>query len=307
MQKPLISVIVPIYNAEKYLHRCMDSILNQTYKNLEIVLIDDGSKDSSGTICDAYAAKDSRIKVIHQENSGVSAARNAGLDAAFGDYITFVDSDDYITADMIYELYRTCEDEHCDCSIGGYYGVGIRNTVRWSVIPKGVCSWTGVDFLRNHMNDEDIPSCLVCNKLFHHQLWDSCRFPLKQLYEDSWIMPEIYSRCKKISTFPKGTYYYCEHEVSIMHSTNADVAALNRLNLFDHLFDFYREIGLHTMYLSEAAHYVSHFRRFISQGLTLPTDVSKKSQHYFRLLLTAPIKDVPLKIKVRLIWYALHQ
>lgn len=84
MQKPLISVIVPIYNAEKYLHRCMDSILNQTYKNLEIVLIDDGSKDSSGTICDAYAAKDSRIKVIHQENSGVSAARNTGLDAAFG-------------------------------------------------------------------------------------------------------------------------------------------------------------------------------------------------------------------------------
>lgn len=112
MQKPLISVIVPVYNAEKYLHRCMDSILNQTYKNLEIILIDDGSKDSSGTICDAYAAKDSRIKVIHQENSGVSAARNAGLDAAFGDYITFVDSDDYIELNLFdsciaaIELYK---------------------------------------------------------------------------------------------------------------------------------------------------------------------------------------------------------
>ena len=91
---PLISVIIPVYNVEKYLHRCLDSVIEQTYKNLEVILIDDGSTDHSGEICDDYAAKDVRIHVIHQENQGVSAARNKGLDNVKGEYITFVDSDD---------------------------------------------------------------------------------------------------------------------------------------------------------------------------------------------------------------------
>lgn len=105
MKDDLISVIVPVYNVEKYLHKCINSILNQTYKNLEIILIDDGSTDNSGKICDEYALKDNRIKVIHKENGGLSSARNAGLDICSGDYIGFVDSDDYIAEDMYEYLY----------------------------------------------------------------------------------------------------------------------------------------------------------------------------------------------------------
>ena len=101
--EPLISIIVPVYNVEKYLSKCIDSIINQTYKNIEIILIDDGSTDSSGAICDKYALVDSRIHVLHIENSGVSNARNVGLNHATGDYIGFVDSDDYIEPNM-YEL-----------------------------------------------------------------------------------------------------------------------------------------------------------------------------------------------------------
>ena len=109
-----ISVIIPIYNAEKYLPRCLDSIINQTYSNLEIILINDGSSDASGNICDSYAKEDSRVKVIHQSNAGVSAARNAGLDIATGDYISFVDPDDWIESNMYEVLVGTIQDKEID-------------------------------------------------------------------------------------------------------------------------------------------------------------------------------------------------
>ena len=105
MKQPLISVIVPIYMVEKYIHRCIDSILQQTYKNLEIILIDDGSPDKCGKICDMYLSVDSRVKVIHQKNGGVGAARNTGLQHCRGEFITFVDGDDYISSDLIETLY----------------------------------------------------------------------------------------------------------------------------------------------------------------------------------------------------------
>lgn len=111
---PLISVIIPVYNVEKYLHRCLDSVIEQTYKNLEVILIDDGSTDHSGEICDDYAAKDVRIHVIHQENQGVSAARNKGLDTAKGEYIAFVDSDDYILPEMYAKMLECIIENNVD-------------------------------------------------------------------------------------------------------------------------------------------------------------------------------------------------
>ena len=105
MQKKLVSIIVPIYKVEKYLKQCLDSILNQTYENIEIILVDDGSPDNCGKICDEYASNDKRIRVIHKENGGLSSARNAGLDVATGEYISFIDSDDYVSENFIKRLY----------------------------------------------------------------------------------------------------------------------------------------------------------------------------------------------------------
>ena len=116
---PKISVIVPVYNVEKYLRKCIESILNQTFREFELILVDDGSTDSSGKICDEYALKDSRIKVIHKENGGASSARNAGLDVAKGEYIGFVDSDDWIEMDMYGELYRLIKENNTDISVCG--------------------------------------------------------------------------------------------------------------------------------------------------------------------------------------------
>ena len=120
MSKPLITVIVPIYHVEKYLHRCVDSILNQTYENLEIILVDDGSGDACSSICDEYAGRDSRIVVIHKENGGLSDARNAGIEIAKGQYLAFVDSDDYIHKDMYKILMKEILESNAEVSICSY-------------------------------------------------------------------------------------------------------------------------------------------------------------------------------------------
>ena len=120
MQNPLVSIIVPIYKVEPYLRRCLDSIVNQTYTNLEIILVDDGSPDGCPQICDEYAAKDKRIVVIHKENGGLSDARNAGLDICKGEYIFFIDSDDWIKTDTIEFLYKITQDKKSDIVIGDY-------------------------------------------------------------------------------------------------------------------------------------------------------------------------------------------
>ena len=112
MDKDLISIIVPIYNVEKYIKKCIDSIINQTYTNLEIILVDDGSPDNCGKICDKYKEKDDRIKVIHKKNGGLSDARNAGIDIATGEYITFIDSDDYVAENYIEVLYNLCKEQN---------------------------------------------------------------------------------------------------------------------------------------------------------------------------------------------------
>ena len=117
MENPLITVIIPVYNVEKYLQRCLDSVIAQTYQNLEIICIDDGSTDCSGEICEQYAIKDERVKVFHQENQGVSAARNKGLDMASGEYIAFVDSDDYILKDMYAKMMRALLDNGVDICV----------------------------------------------------------------------------------------------------------------------------------------------------------------------------------------------
>lgn len=123
MRKPLISIIVPVYNVERYLNKCLDSIIHQTYNNLEIVLVDDGSTDWSGLICDAYATKDNRVTVIHKENNGLSAARNIGLEYSHGELIGFVDSDDYVDRQMYEILLRQLEEDKSDIAICDYMRV----------------------------------------------------------------------------------------------------------------------------------------------------------------------------------------
>ncbi|MBO4675217.1 MAG: glycosyltransferase family 2 protein, partial [Elusimicrobiaceae bacterium] len=134
---PLISVIISVYNTEKYLCKCVDSVLTQTYQNLEVILVDDGSTDSCGRICDEYVSKDSRVQVIHQQNAGLSAVRNAGIKAAKGEYFSFIDSDDWVDARFIETLWNLAEEHRAPVCVVGRYTVFPTQTRREKMLSNG--------------------------------------------------------------------------------------------------------------------------------------------------------------------------
>lgn len=204
----LISVIVPVYNVEKYLNRAVDSILAQTYQKLEIILVDDGSTDRSGAICDAYAEKDSRIKVIHKPNGGPSEARNVGIRASAGVFIGFVDSDDYIEPDMYEFLYNNLIRENADVSICGIFSV-YNNKVEKIPSPEYFVL-DSKEAIQITLEAEKF-SVTSVNRLYRKQLFDSVLFPEdKIMAEDAILNVDILLLCDKVvfSTVPKYYYYH---------------------------------------------------------------------------------------------------
>lgn len=180
--KPLISVIVPIYKVEAFLHRCVDSLLSQTYENLEIILVDDGSPDHCGAICDEYAAKDSRIRVIHKKNGGLSSARNAGLDIARGEYIAFLDSDDWIESDAYETMLALAQKYSVKLVCAGRYDVYGENRKKGLCPPKEE-KISGETFAGKIFRWDCCDSA-AWDKLYHRSLWETERYPLGMICED---------------------------------------------------------------------------------------------------------------------------
>lgn len=211
----LISVIVPIYNVEKYLGKCVDSVINQTYENLEIILVDDGSLDNCPQICDEYANLDSRIKVIHKKNGGLSDARNAGMNIATGDYISFIDSDDYISDDFIETLYTTMITENSD--------IAECDIVRFEDGTTPVIEKEDGEI--NSFSTEKGLSLLIAGNKFHQHVWNKLykvEFALKipfekgKLNEDEFWTYQIFGQVEKVTKINKSMYFYIQRSSSIM-------------------------------------------------------------------------------------------
>lgn len=215
MDIPLISVIVPVYRVEEYLHRCVDSILAQTYPNIEIILVDDGSPDKCGAICDDYARSHDSILVVHRPNGGLSAARNTGLDVCHGEYIGFVDSDDFICPEMYEQLYNdilTYKTKLAFCHTNVYrngkvipadYGQGTECLTKEYVMHRALAEsiwWS------------------ACTKLYHKGLFDGIRFPEGKTNEDLAVMMRIYDGCDRIAVNKNRFYNYWNREGSITTS-----------------------------------------------------------------------------------------
>lgn len=215
MLNELISVIVPVYKVEKYIHKCIDSILAQTYTNLEIILVDDGSPDSCGAICDEYAMRDSRIKVIHKVNGGLSDARNAALSIASGYYVTLLDSDDYWKPTFIEKSYNYLLDNNVDMVVFPLCRVTEEGTIVKEYDSGKVVEYTSEESLKM-MFSCHFPWCAQ-GKLYKRNLFDGIIYPVGKLMEDKATTYKIYEKCDKILFVECADYMYLIREGSIMH------------------------------------------------------------------------------------------
>lgn len=212
-----LSVIVPVYKVEKYIQRCLESIINQTYRDLEIILIDDESPDNCGKICDEYAKKDNRIRVIHQKNGKQSGARNSGLDIATGDYVTFVDSDDWIDEDMYRTIIEIAENKHADIVECGY-----RFYRPWKTENKYLC-FDDTEKISEFTNTEALNmlyfgpqrfgglTIMVWNKIYRAELLKNIRFLKGYIFEDVEFTPKAFFYANKIVKYEKTYYNYNIH------------------------------------------------------------------------------------------------
>ena len=213
-----ISVIVPIYKVEAYLSRCVDSIIGQTYHNIEIILVDDGTPDNSGLMADDYALNDDRVVVVHKPNGGLSEARNYGIAVANGDYIGFVDSDDFIAKDMYYQLHNVIIQtgaDACECQKVLFYEKG-DNPLFDSV--GSIKMYEGNSVISALLTDRDI-TCTVWNKLVNAKIAKLVLFDVGKIHEDILWTYRAYSKCKRVSTISHKLYAYFQREGSIMNSS----------------------------------------------------------------------------------------
>ena len=213
MDEPLISIVVPVYNVEKYLKKCVNSLCNQTYKNIEILLIDDGSTDNSRIICDELKQNDNRIKVLHKTNQGLSSARNEGIKLASGKLLAFVDSDDFIEKDMMELLYKNLIEYNADISVCGYIMVYKDKNVFISN-NEDIVVYKRIEALEKMFLKNDI-GMIFCNKLFKKDLFKNIEFPLFKNFEDINTMYKIINKADKIVYDPSEKYYYIQRENSI--------------------------------------------------------------------------------------------
>ena len=214
---PLVSVIVPVYKVEPYLRRCLDSIVGQTYKNLEIILVDDGSPDGCPAICDEYAAKDSRIVVIHKENGGLSDARNAGLEIAKGEYISFIDSDDWVADVYIEALWTALDSQKAELAVGNYHATESSYTLKISD-----CDYTPSEVLepvqavKKLWSKDAVAFVTSWGKLIKASLLDGLRFPKGFIHEDEYTTYKILYRASKTVFLNLPLYCYFQREDSII-------------------------------------------------------------------------------------------
>jgi len=266
---PLISVIVPVYKVEAYLAECVASIRDQTYRNLEIILVDDGSPDSSGTMCDAFAREDPRIKVIHKPNGGLSDARNVGIDDARGEYLGFVDSDDRVDPDMYRSMMDYARKMDVPMVCVGRYDMYENARLEPGLCPPREEVVCGEELTRRILTWENIDTA-AWDKLYRADLFDGIRYPKGYVAEDVPVTYRLALRAGRIGLLPRNLYHYRHREGSITTSRMSD----NRLHVLRHTELLLQDIGEN---YPEMMKYARYFRLRQVSNLLQTLDLSDRA------------------------------
>lgn len=299
----LVSVIIPIYNVEKYLKKSVKSVIDQTYSNLEIILVDDGSKDSCYKLCEELKKEDKRIIVIHKENGGLSDARNRGIDVAKGKYLFFLDSDDYIEKNTIKILYDTLKTDGTDMVVFDF--IKIFDTGEIIQENTTINAHDIIDanvLLKGIVQDKNWRYVPAWNKLYKREIWTSLRFPKGKLHEDEFVIHKILDKCERVSIIPNKLLYYVQRSGSIMNN----ISDKNRIHItlaFVERTNFYLEHGMENeaskMFLNTIDRYIYKI------GLSDKVENSELKHEIKKLYKKINKKNIGLKsnIKVFLVIY----
>lgn len=282
-----ISVIVPIYDVEKYLSQCIESIMEQTYKNLEIILVDDESPDRCPQICDYYAAKDSRIKVVHKKNGGVAEARNTGIDAATAKYIGFVDADDFIHPLMYEKLVEILEQTNSDisyCNLRRVYENDDRHMVLDQYTYNGsIKVYNNIESLYNFFNDLGLQTVVSWGKVYRKSIFDGVRYPRGEVNEDEFITYKLFCKSTKIVYINEMFYFY-----RIRTGSTMQTFTLKRLQVLDALkerTDFFKNKELDNLYIKSKTNYllsiINHY--IMAKEAKMDVKILKELKNRFRL------------------------
>lgn len=265
---PKISIIIPIYNVERYLENCLKSILNQSFEDMEVILVDDGSIDNSGAICDEYSTKDNRVKVIHKLNGGLSSARNTGLDMANGEYIGFIDSDDYVHPQMFEILYNVLNKDDSDISICDFLRVNDQQIINkiYDINEIESDSFTPLETLKNMCKAEGVKYVIVCNKLYKRSIFKNVRFPQGKIHEDEFLAHKLIYAAKKVSVVGVPLYYYFQNKNGIM-GKGFTIKSLDMIEAYGDRMKLFKKVDKELVENTEyffVVRYFSSYKKFIS-------------------------------------------
>lgn len=311
MKNSLISIVVPIYNVEKYLNKCINSIISQTYRDIEIILVDDGSPDNCPLICDNWKEKDSRIKVIHKKNGGLSDARNAGIENAQGNYICFIDSDDYIDNTYIEELYGEIVTKNVNISQCGIKYVDDNHRIIKNIGYKNNCVLSGRKVIEDSCNEHFVENEVVWNRLYNINLFKELKFPKGKLHEDEYITYKLLYNEEKISIVSSCLYNYRQSSNSIMRSDYS----LKRFEDFSEAYkekiDYFKnknDIIIYDMvirsYLSNLSNIFIKIKKSIPNSQSYLRTIKKEYKDYYKYIKKSRNIGLKNKIKVSIFYFS---
>lgn len=257
----MISIIVPVYNVQQYLERCVESLVNQTYKDLEIILVNDGSTDGSKELADQLESKYPVVKVIHKANGGLSSARNAGLDVFQGDYVMFVDSDDYLaenTCEVLYKYAQERDSQLIECGMIKIYDDG--STI---VEPRKLKVFTGSEAVRSLLRRDHVIKTVAWDSLYHRSIFDTIRFDIGRLHEDTWFKYKALYNSNRVTIIPESLYYYVQGRPgSIMTIPIREKNVRDLLDAYEYRWQYFLERNESELADMAKAEYMSELLSF---------------------------------------------